>query len=197
MSYKVLIYSSQPVVEIGLTFCVKKSIPGAAVSKTNSFDLFTSTDSFLNCDLFVFDIFYLEEFNFIKSQLISCFKEKKIVFFTENFEIEKNKDFNNAIYIYKNSTELEIVKSLKSFCKIRKPILRYKSISKNIQIKSKFSEREKQCANLLMKGYSMSQISKELALKRNTISTYKVRMLKKTNTKNLVQLLKTLYSLKD
>jgi DNA-binding NarL/FixJ family response regulator len=197
MSYKVLIYSSHPIVEVGLSFCIKKSIPGATVSKTNSLDLFTSTESFLNCDLFVFDIFCFEELNFIKEQLISYFKEKKIVFFTENFEIKKNQDLKNAIYIYKNSTELEIVKSIKAFCKIRKPTLRYKSVTKNIQIKNQFSEREKQCANLLMKGYSMSQISKELALKKNTISTYKIRMHKKTNTKNLVQLLKTLYSLKD
>jgi DNA-binding CsgD family transcriptional regulator len=75
--------------------------------------------------------------------------------------------------------------------------MRYKSVTMKIQKTNKFSTREKECANLLMKGYSISQISKELSLKKNTISTYKMRIHKKTNTVNLVQLLKALYALKE
>lgn len=64
------------------------------------------------------------------------------------------------------------------------------------QNRYKFSSREKEIVNLLMRSYSVSQISKELSLKMSTISTYKNRIHKKTNTNNLVQLIKMLYFLK-
>jgi DNA-binding NarL/FixJ family response regulator len=189
MSYKVLIYSSHPIVEVGLSFCIKKAIPGVTVLKTNSLDLLFNNKSFLNCDLFVFDVFQLSEIEFIETQITTFFKEKKIVFLIENLVIQMLQDFKNVIYINKNNTEFEIVKCIKTFCKTRKPSLRLKSVTKTIQNENKFSEREKELASLLMKGYSMSQISNELSLKKSTISTYKMRMHKKTNTKNLVQLI--------
>ncbi len=44
MSYKVLIYYSRPIVEIGLSFCVKKRIPEATILKTNSLDFLSTTE---------------------------------------------------------------------------------------------------------------------------------------------------------
>jgi DNA-binding CsgD family transcriptional regulator len=43
---------------------------------------------------------------------------------------------------------------------------------------------------LLMKGYSIVLIFKELSLEMNTISNNKQRLHNKTNTSNLVQLIK-------
>lgn len=94
-------------------------------------------------------------------------------------EIEKLQEFKNINYIYRNSNELEIVRHLRTLCKKSKPFIRYKRVTKRIQKKIKFSQRERECADLLMKGYSVSQISKELAIEMNTISTYKMRILKK------------------
>lgn len=195
MSYKVLIYCSQPIVEVGLSFCIKKGIPDATILRTNSLDFFSTTESSFNFDLYIFDTIHLEEVDFISARVLTFLKEKKVVFLIENIEIEKVLNFSNITYLYKNSSEHEIVKSLKALCKKRKSIIRYKSITKRIQKKNKFSEREKECANLFMRGYSVSEISKELSLEMNTISTYKMRMYKKTNTTNLVQLLKTLYAI--
>lgn len=198
MSYKVLIYcKSYPIVEVGLSFCVKKSIPEAIILKTNSLDFLSTTESNFNCDLFIFDVIHPIEINFIGSQIATFFKEEKVVFLVETIEIEKLLNLKNITYINKNSSELEILKCLRSLSKKRKSSIRYTCVTKRIQKNNKFSIREKECANLFMKGYSVSQISKELSLKMNTISTYKKRMLQKTNTTNLVQLIKTLCSLKD
>lgn len=196
MSFKVLIYSSQPIVEIGLSFCVKKCLPNATILKTNTLDFLSSIELNSNCDLFIFDVFHLTEMNFIDVNLLSFFKEKKVIFLIENMDIEKLLEYKNITYIYRNSSELEIVRHLRTLCKKSKLIIRYKRVTKRIQKKIKFSQRERECADLLMKGYSVSQISKELAIEMNTISTYKMRILKKTNTNNLVQLINTLYKLK-
>ena len=48
-----------------------------------------------------------------------------------------------------------------------------------------------------MKGYKVNEISKKLSLAKNTISTYKMRILKKTNTSNIVDLTKSLYNLEN
>lgn len=194
MGYKVFIFSNHPIVEVGLITCVKKSLPGSVIVKAESLDVFLLNESNFNSDLFIFDVFSIAEMNLINQQLTPFFHQKKVIFFIEENKIEFSYD-NNFIYLPRFSSEREIIKCLRSIFNVRKSIVRYKSVNKRIQNKSKFSEREMQCANLLMKGYSIGQISKELSLKANTISTYKQRLHKKTNTTNLVQLIKTLYTL--
>lgn len=195
MSYKVLIYSCHTIIQVGLSFCVKKSIANASIFNTSSLEHVYTED--LNYDLFVFNVSQFTELYFINSRLIPCLKDKKVVFLIEDIEIEKLLNFNTVTFIHKENSELEIIKSLRALCKIRKPSIRYRRVSKRIQKENKFSKRELQCANLFMKGYSVSQISKELSLKMNTISTYKKRLQKKTNSNNLVQLINTLYKLKN
>lgn len=140
MSYKVLIYSSQPIVEIGLSFCVKKCLPNATILKTNTLDFLSSIELNFNCDLFIFDVFHFTEMNFIDVNLLSLFKEKKVIFLIENMEIEKLLEFKNITYIYRNSSELEIVRHLRTLCNKSKPIIRYKRVAKRIQKKIKFSQ---------------------------------------------------------
>ena len=50
------------------------------------------------------------------------------------------------------------------------------------------SHREQQVFDLLILGHSVSQIGAQLKLASNTISTYRVRILEKTSTKNDVEL---------
>jgi two-component system, NarL family, invasion response regulator UvrY len=52
----------------------------------------------------------------------------------------------------------------------------------------KLSHREYQVYKLLTRGLSVSQIGAELTLASNTVSTYRARILEKTNTKNDVEL---------
>lgn len=150
----------------------------------------------LNFDLLIFDVYQFTEMSYINEYFVSNLKEKKVVLLVDNIEIEKLLNFKDFVYIYKDSSVIEVVKQLRNLCRKRKQVFKYKSVTKNMNSKIKFSTREKECANLLMKGYTVSQISKELSLKMNTISTYKNRLHRKTNTTNLVQLIKFLYVLR-
>jgi two-component system response regulator EvgA len=53
---------------------------------------------------------------------------------------------------------------------------------------NKLSKREFQIARMLVKGISNLEISRDLNLSMSTISTYKKRILLKTETENLIEL---------
>lgn len=192
MSCKVLVYSYHSIIQIGLSYCVTKSISNASIfSKSSLKQVFENN---LDFDLYIFDFYKFTDMRYIYEQFVSNLKEKKVVLLVDNIEIEKLFNFKNVVYIYRDSSEAEVVKQLRKLfkSKLLKTSCKYKSVTRNMQNKIKLSRREKECANLLMRGYSVSQISKELSLKMSTISTYKNRIHKKTNTNNLVQLIKTL-----
>lgn len=195
MRYKVIIYSSCPLMVSGLTYIVQKKLPNVKVFKFYSLDFISIKESSLEFDLFFFDVFQSNEIKYLSNQLSTFSKNKKGILFMDN--LENSLHFTDFIYLNRNCNENEIAKCLHSICKIVKPKIRYKKVSKSFKFLNKFSRRELECANLFMKGYSVSQISKELSLKITTVSTYKMRLLKKTKTNNLVQLINTLYSLKD
>lgn len=197
MSYKVLVYSYHSIIQIGLSYCVRKSISNALiVSKSSLIKVFENNFDF---DLYIFDISQFTEMSYINEKFDSNLKEQKVVLLIDNIEIEKLIKLKNVVYLHKDSSESEIIKKLRKLLKskILKPRSKYKSVTKKMQNKIKFSTREKECANLFMRGYTVSQISKELSLKINTISTYKNRIHRKTNTSNLVQLIKMLYVLRS
>lgn len=190
-----MIYSCHSIFQIGVFFCVKKSFSNTTIVKTCSLDQVFETNA--KFDLYILDVLYFNNLYHIKEQLVAFFKDKKVVFFVEDNDFEKFLEINDAVFLYKNSSEIEIIKKIKVLCRKGRPIFKNKSITKRIKNKINFSSREKECANLFMKGYSVSQISRELSLKINTVSTYKKRIHSKTNTNNLAQLIKTLYNLKE
>jgi len=51
------------------------------------------------------------------------------------------------------------------------------------------SDREREVFNLMVKGYGSLEISNELDLHMSTVSTYKNRLFKKLNVKNIVELI--------
>jgi len=55
---------------------------------------------------------------------------------------------------------------------------------------SSLSEREYQIAKLLTKGYGNLEISNQLSIKQNTVSTYKKRIFEKLNIVNVLELSK-------
>lgn len=197
MNHKILIYSQNPIIQIGLTSCIKKYNANVAIFKTNSLEQTFIEESNFSFDTFIFDVSQFTEINYIKTHLLTFLHGKKIVFLVDSIDYQNLLDFKDVVYVYKNSGELEITKRLRALCKKSKQVFKYKNVTERIRKENKLSEREKQCANLLMNGYSVSQISKKLSLKINTISTYKNRIQKKTKTKNLVQLLNTLYKLEQ
>lgn len=199
MNCKVLIYSRHSIIQIGLTFCVKKSISNVTIHRASSLEQVLAFQSNFDFDMFIFDVQQFTEMNFINEQLAAIIKDKRIIFLLENMEIEKKFEYKNVEYIHRDSSETAILKCLRKLLKTRKPVnkIKRKNVTNRFQKEDNLSAREKQCATLLLKGYSVSQISKQLSLRINTISTYKKRIQKKTNSNNVVQLIKTLYNLEQ
>lgn len=195
MNCKVLIYSRHSIIQIGLMFCIKKSISNVTIYKANSLEQVFALNENSYFDLFIFDVSYFTEMFCINEQLITSLNEKRIIFLVDNMDIVKLLDFKNIVYIQRDCGETEVVKCLRKLLKMRKATInyKYKNVTNRFQKENNFSKREIQCANLLMKGYSVSQISEKLLLKMSTVSTYKMRLQKKTNTNNLVQLINFLY----
>lgn len=193
MSCKVLIYSKYPLVEMGLSLFVANKISEIQISKTNNLDFLLSNDKY---DLMIFDMFMQSEFDLIVNNLKALNKKDKVLLIVENIDVSKLTGLQNITFLSRNSTEVEILKSIRTLLRKKKLSTNYR-ITKTIEQKEKLSKREVECAILLMKGYKVNEISKKLSLAKNTISTYKMRILKKTNTSNIVDLTKSLYNLEN
>lgn len=193
MSCKVLIYSKYPLVEMGLSLFVANKISKIQISKTNNLDFLSSNQKY---DLMIFDMFIQSEFDLIVNNLKALNKKDKVLLIVENIDVSKLIGLQNITFLSRNSTEVEILKSIRTLLRKKKLTASYK-ITKTIEKKEKLSKREVECAILLMKGYKVNEISKKLSLAKSTICTYKMRILKKTNTNNLVDLTKSLYNLEN
>ena len=163
------------------------------ISKTNNLDFLLSNDKY---DLMIFDMFMQSEFDLIVNNLKALNKKDKVLLIVENIDVIKLTGLQNITFLSRNSTEVEILKSIRTLLRKKKLSTNYR-ITKTIEQKEKLSKREVECAILLMKGYKVNEISKKLSLAKNTISTYKMRILKKTNTSNIVDLTKSLYNLEN
>jgi two-component system response regulator EvgA len=193
MNCKVLIYSKYPLVEMGLSLSVANKISKIQISKTNNLDFLLSDDKY---DLMIFDMFMQSEFDLIVNNLKALNKKVKVLLIVENIDVSKLRGLQNITFLSRNSTEVEILKSIRTLLRKKKLSTSYR-ITKTIEQEEKLSKREVECAILLMKGYKVNEISKKLSLAKNTISTYKMRILKKTNTSNIVDLTKSLYNLEN
>ena len=193
MSCKVLIYSKYPLVEMGLSLFVANKISKIQISKTNNLDFLSSNQKY---DLMIFDMFIQSEFDLIVNNLKALNKKDKVLLIVENIDVSKLIGLQNITFLSRNSTEVEILKNIRTLLRKKKLSTSYR-ITKTIEQKEKLSKREVECAILLMKGYKVNEISKKLSLAKNTISTYKMRILKKTNTSNIVDLTKSLYNLEN
>ena len=193
MSCKILIYSKYPLVEMGLSLFVANKISEIQISKTNNLDFLLSNDKY---DLMIFDMFMQSELDLIVNNLKALSKKDKVLLIVENIDVSKLTGIQNITFLSRNSTKVEILKSIRTLLRKKKLSTSYK-ITKTIEQKEKLSKREIECAILLMKGYKVNEISKKLSLAKSTISTYKMRILKKTNTSNIVDLTKLLYNLEN
>jgi two-component system response regulator EvgA len=193
MSCKVLIYSKYPLVEMGLSLFLAYKISKIQISKINNLDFLLSDDKY---DLMIFDMFMQSEFDLIVNNLKTLNKKDKVLLIVENIDVSKLTGLQNITFLSRNSTEVEILKSIRTLLRKKKLSTSYR-ITKTIEQEEKLSKREVECAILLMKGYKVNEISKKLSLAKNTISTYKMRILKKTNTSNIVDLTKSLYNLEN
>lgn len=190
MQFNVFIYSCFPIVRISLELFVKNNISNANITTFNSIDELLETEFKNNFQLLLIDTIHESELNMIYNCENLIKKKEKIIFFTET-DFLKNKKFT---YLDKSSDEKKIMNCLYSILDYNS---NYKEVTKTVKKNKKLSKREVECAILLMKGYTVNQISKKLSLALTTISTYKMRILKKTNTNNIVELTKSLYNLEN
>lgn len=195
-NYNVLICSDYPIVRTALCMLVKNNIPNSSFIFFNSIDTLFITQNEKRFDLLIVDTRSESDLDLIYSKSSFLKKEIKIVCLIENLNFNKNRYYKNFIYIDKVSEEDKVVNCLNNiFKKINTN--NFKNVTNSIKGNNSLSKREIECAILLMKGYSTNQISKKLSLALTTVSTYKMRILKKTRTKNLVELTKSLYNLEN
>lgn len=195
MSYNVLIYSSYPIVRVALSMFVKKNYVNSNVAFVSLTNQLFKKELKKNFDLLIIDTLNESELEMILSKSSLFKKELKVIFFTDGYtEFKKNKNFQDFIYLNKDSSEDKIINCLNIIFN-KKNDEENDIVTNTIKNNNALSKREIECAILLMKGYSLNEISKKLSLALTTVSTYKMRILKKTKKNNLVELIKSLYKL--
>lgn len=200
MEYNILIYDQFPVIRKALSYIIKKNFKQSNVVIANDVD-----------ELFVLSIqikFHLIFLDIVNDD-INCFRLlKKIKATNRNCKIIVFSDTSLSIYkrkiegvtlLDKNSSELKIIQLIRLFLVGESyftdeiefgSYLKKKKETRTFleEIDNMLSERELECAILLIQGYTIVDISKKLSLAVTTISTYKRRVLDKTKTKNLIEL---------
>ena len=192
--HNIIIYSCYPLVRVALGMIIKKNIIHSNITLIDTIEQFDEIELENKFELLLIDPKNETDLHLIYSLLNGIKKDQKIVVLTDNYLQKKNKNFLNITFIDKSSNEKKIISCLQGLLDLKK---NYKIVSTTIKKQNTLSKRETECAVLLMKGYSVNQISKKLALALTTISTYKMRIFKKTNTNNLVELTKSLYDLEN
>lgn len=192
----ILIYDKFPIVRNAIMYIIENNFPNTKITIAKSIeDIFLLGFKqefnilFGDFDLEIRDIdILLKKIKFLNPKL-------KIIFFSDKYSnlnsydqvlfLNKNSSLKNILDFFETNLNLSInsEKSLK--CS--------ESNNKLIEQFSTLSNREIQCAILMLNGYSLIQISRILSLALTTISTYKTRILKKTDAKNLIELTMLFY----
>jgi DNA-binding NarL/FixJ family response regulator len=110
----------------------------------------------------------------------NCYKSGASYFLNKNCTEEKLKQILNLL-LFSNEYFLNDVDLVKFNSTL------YKPVSKKYFHIDKLSKREYQIAQMFVKGITNIEISKILNLSMSTISTYKKRILLKTETENLIE----------
>lgn len=115
MSYKVIIYSCHTIIQIGLSYCLKKCISNVSiVLKSILTQVFENN---LDFDLYIFDTSQFTEMSYIYEKFASNLKEKKVVILVDNIKVEKILNFKNVFFIHKDKSEAEVLEQLRRLCK--------------------------------------------------------------------------------
>lgn len=98
------------------------------------------------------------------------------------------RSFNVFHYCTKTTPEKQFIRQLSQFLNNEQIVKTVPAKFENESPFSKLSRRELEVMHYLLKGWNNSNVCKALNLKWNTVSTYKKRILEKTQTKNLFEL---------
>lgn len=199
MEYNILIYDQFPVIRKAILMLLKKNFKNAEIFVAKDIDSLFLLTIQNNFELIFLEIINkdIDGFKLLKKLRLAN-KNCKIIVFSDLKNIKKGTKDKGIILLDKSSTEDKIVQF------IRLALYGDKYFSDDLIIddkikestkKEKFinridllSERELQCAILLIQGNTINDIATKLSLAITTVSTYKMRILAKTKTKNVIEL---------
>lgn len=198
----VLIADDHPLIICGLETCLKKIMPGCFVYKASSFPDSVTRVNQKRIDLLILDLSMpggcgLE----MIATMREIQKDIKILIYSGRDELTNaphyiSKGANG--YLQKNKDESEIVTAIQTVMNNQK----YMSTAVQHVILGNFMDNkpllpnpiesfnpsEREVLDLLLRGTDTTEIAKKLNMKFSTASTHKVRILKKMEVKNLVDL---------
>lgn len=199
MQFNILIFDQFPVIRKAISMLLKKKIKKAEVFVANDVDSLFLLTLQNNFELIFLEIINkdIDEFKLLKKlRLVN--KNCKIIVFSDLKSMKKVIKGEEIILLDKSSSEEKIIQC------IRLALFGDKNFSDNLIIDYKIketakkenlinridllSERELQCAILLIQGNTINDIAKKLSLAITTVSTYKMRILAKTKAKNIIEL---------
>lgn len=152
-------------------------------------------DSF---DLIICDISLPDKSGY---DILEYIKEKKIItnviilsMYEDKNYVKKALQLGAKGYVTKSTAHEEILKAIEVVMNENEVYVhnKYSSIFYDIYksgVPIVFSEREKEVAKYMLKGYSLTEIGEKLYLSVKTIDTYKKRLMDKTNTKKRSELI--------
>lgn len=201
MSKKIIIADDHFVVRLGTTLILESHYKNVKISYAESYKILIEKLQFEKFDILILDI------NMPESKYLSMISEIKKIQSSLKILVFSVYDIDIAIqyimegadgYINKLSDEsniLEAVEKIFETGKFYPPDIVNKLVStlKNespIDPVETLSEREKEIFDFLLKGFGNIEIANELDLHLSTVSTYKMRIYKKLNIKNTVDLVR-------
>lgn len=199
MEFSFLIYDRFPVIRKGLSSIVSKEKPNSLVLISNTLEVFFEQLMTAKINLIIADITSeeIEVFELINLIIPFLNNENRFIFLVDDslgFYDRKCKLISPYIIVLDKNSNEDIIRKKISDCYFHIEII--KLIKKNncekyfdIKVDKTLSKRELECAILMIAGYSNIEIAKSLSLSYTTISTYKKRVLQKTKTKNIVELI--------
>ncbi len=202
---KILIYESQFFYARGLHAVIKSNFPDFDVFLVFSSIIFLEECSKKRYDIVIFDFEYIKTTSLKDLKRIKKLQpQSKLFVFSEidsdDFKIQCSKGKVDFL-LSKNCSEVYLVAALNLalfgdsyFSKgLRLNIPELKTIKK-VKVESSksnlLSQREFEIAMLMVQGYSTTKISDKLNIVPSTISTYKKRLFKKTNSSNVIDIAK-------
>lgn len=202
MKLKLLVYDAIYIIRKGLERVLTNSFPNAEVFTAETFEQVVEYTKTIIFDIVIIDIknYNVDNF-FIIKQIKQNQPNTKILIFSEiNEESYSIRCFKNGAngFINKNSTEENIrqavtLLSVGNFyflegVKIRQFFSDKKRSWQKESVLESLSTREFQIAKMLSEGEPNISIASKLNLSMSSISTYKKRVLLKTNTHNILEI---------
>ena len=201
----ILITDDHDIVRLGTSIVIKETIPDAVIHQAIDFKETLKLLHEKKFDMLLLDI-NMPGGNNIKmvQEVLKIQPDLKILVFSsyeENIYALRYLQAGASGYVHKNSSKEELKNAIKSVLKkgrymspeVSNLYLDRLTAGKSSQLTAnplnRLSNREMDVAKLLINGFSIAEVSKEMALKNSTISTYKTRIFEKLHVDNLRDLI--------